>query len=445
MITINIKNVTSNIEGLNEMLKKELYEILSYIESGFGIKPVKRNLFSMTNSTTYTGLIPYVIKILNKFRVQYKINDMRIVPESNAKFTIQNEFAARDYQQKILDNVSTRDIIQAATGAGKTFIMASLIAKFNVKPTVVIAPSVSLAIQIKDEFEKFLGIQIGICGGGYKIIEDITVSTPESAPDDLLKECKMILWDEFHTAAAKITWETGVKARNAFYRYGMSATPWRDDGKDILLEAITNVRKPHLSITASDLIKKGKLTPCTINFIQIKDIIEWTGDYNSFYNKSIINNDKRNNIIVDTTIKEFKRGKTTLILIKSIKHGELIKEKLIQHAELKEKVEFLYGSSDLNERAKMLKQVKNGELKILIASTIADQGLDLPILDCLILAGGGKSSTRAFQRVGRVIRLYQGKVSAVVYDFKDMSPTLYKHYLYRKALYKTEKLWSIND
>ena len=191
MVIINIKNVTSKIEGLNEILKKELYEHLSYIESGFGIKPTKHNLFNMTNCTTYTGLIPHVIRILNKFKVQYKINDMRIAPESNANFTIQKEFVARDYQQKILDNVSTRDIIQAATGAGKTFIMASLIAKINVKPVVVIAPSVSLAIQIKEEFEKFLGVKIGICGGGYKVVDDITVSTPESIPDDVLKVCKM--------------------------------------------------------------------------------------------------------------------------------------------------------------------------------------------------------------------------------------------------------------
>ena len=427
------------------MLKKELYENLAYIESGFGIKPVKQHLFSATNFTTYTGLIPHVISILNKFKVQYTINDMRVAPESNANFVIQDGFVARDYQQKILDNVSTRDIIQAATGAGKTFIMASLIAKFNVKPAVVIAPSVSLAIQIKDEFEKFLGINIGVCGGGYKIIEDITVSTPESVPDHLLKECKMILWDEFHVAAAKTTWETGVKAHNAFYRYGMSATPWRDDGKDILLEAITNVRKPHLSITASDLIRKDKLTPCTINFIPYKDIIEWTGNYNSFYNKAIIHNNKRNDIIVNTALTEFKNGKTTLILIKSITHGELIKQKLFQNEELKGKVDFLYGSSSLDERANMLQRVKNGELKILIASTIADQGLDLPILDCLILAGGGRSSTRAFQRVGRVIRLFPGKTNAIVYDFKDMSPTLYKHYLYRRKLYEFEPEWKIND
>lgn len=195
-VVINMKNVTSSIIGINQTIQKELLKKLSYVEGGFGVKPSVKTLFNTTNNVTYTGLIPHVLSVLRKFNIEYKINDLREVPEKNANFKMNEIFQARDYQEKIISNVSTRDIIQAATGAGKTFIMASLIAKHNVKPAVVIAPSISLAIQIKDEFEKFLNTKVGICGGGKKVIHDITVSTPESAPDDLLKECKMILWDE---------------------------------------------------------------------------------------------------------------------------------------------------------------------------------------------------------------------------------------------------------
>lgn len=445
MVEINMKNVICNMVGINEFIQKELLKALSYVEGGFGVKPTTKVLFNTKNNTTYTGLIPHVLRVLKRFNIPYKINDLREIPEKNANFTINKDFSPRDYQTNILERASSRDILQAATGAGKTFIMACLIAKHNVKPVAVIAPSVSLAIQIKDEFAKFLNTDIGICGGGKKIIKDITVSTPESAPDELLESCKMILWDEFHVAAARITWMTGVKSINAYYRYGMSATPWRDDGKDILLEAITNVRKPHLSITASKLIEKQKLTPCTIQFIPVNKIYNWTGSYNSFYMDSIVNNEYRNNIIVNKAIEMYNNKKTILILIKNIKHGSIIQQELLKNDCLKGKVEFLYGSTDLDERANILNKVKQGEIKILIASTLADQGLDLPILDCLILAGGGRSSTRAFQRVGRVIRLYENKTNALVFDFKDMSPTLYNHYLFRRKLYETEKLWKIVD
>lgn len=71
------------------------------------------------------------------------------------------------------------------------------------------------------------------------------------------------------------------------------------------------------------------------------------------------------------------------------------------------------------------------------------EGLDLPILDCLILAGGGRSSTRAFQRVGRVLRLYKGKKRAIVFDFEDATPMLNRHAQVRRKLYQQEPAWEI--
>ena len=71
------------------------------------------------------------------------------------------------------------------------------------------------------------------------------------------------------------------------------------------------------------------------------------------------------------------------------------------------------------------------------------EGLDLPILDCLILAGGGKSSTRAFQRVGRVLRLHKNKKRAIVFDFEDSTPMLNRHAKIRKKLYETAPAWEV--
>ncbi|MFW6008342.1 MAG: DEAD/DEAH box helicase, partial [archaeon] len=228
--------------------------------------------------------------------------------------------------------------------------------------------------------------------------------------------------------------------------------------------AALNIRKPHLAINASKLIEINKLTPCEINFIKVNNSnIEWQGNYHKTYNKSIVYNENRNNKIVDLAIQSVKNGRVPLILISKIKHGKIllnkIKEKMEkENIKIEDKlipneknnwdcvstVEFVHGNDDLLKRESVFKSVKEGFTKILIGSTIADEGLDLPILDTLILAGAGKSSTRAFQRVGRVLRLYDKKEKAIVYDFMDMQDTFYKQYLYRKALYKTEPLWKIN-
>ena len=82
--------------------------------------------------------------------------------------------------------------------------------------------------------------------------------------------------------------------------------------------------------------------------------------------------------------------------------------------------------------------MKSGEIDVLIASKIFDQGVDIPQLDALILAGSGKSSGRALQRIGRVIRKNEGKVRAIVVDFYDNAKYLRDHSEVRKKVYETE-------
>lgn len=457
MVTLYMANVKTLIHGLPSDLMIKLGNIVSYEVGGFGAPKEKKSLIDIQTSTTYTGVVPRVLLFLKQHNIQYKVVDRREVPKQNTNYVIQKPFEARDYQAEIINGASSREIIQAATGAGKTFIMASLIAKHNVKPIIVIAPKVSLAEQIQEEFSKFLGTEIGIVGGGQYDIKDITVSTPMSAPKELLENAKMIMFDEAHNIPANNIFKCAAQAKNAYYRFGVSATPWRDSGDDILIEAVLSIRKPHLSINASKLIKKGKLTPCNIVFVPIKQEFEWEGSYHKLYTKAIIENEVRNNMIVKlSTHMMIAKSRTVLILIKNIEHGDRLLKSIrtkinnqVQYTEVNgqqvevQTAEFLSGRDDATRRKAVLKAVKEKKTKILIGSTIADEGLDLPILDCLILAGSGKSSTRAFQRVGRVIRLYTGKKDAIVFDFMDETKTFKRHALIREALYRTEPEWKI--
>ena len=191
MIEIKMKNVLSQIIGLDDYMKKIILQKLSYDVGGFGIKPKTTYLFNINTGITYTGLIPHVISILNKFTIPYKINDLRIKPKYYGKYEIQKPYEPRDYQQEIIDRISGRELVQAATGAGKTFLMAEFIVQFNVQYVVVIVPKVSLMLQTQKEFSKFLGIHIGICGGGYNDIQDITICTPQSASKKILEKCEL--------------------------------------------------------------------------------------------------------------------------------------------------------------------------------------------------------------------------------------------------------------
>ena len=87
--------------------------------------------------------------------------------------------------------------------------------------------------------------------------------------------------------------------------------------------------------------------------------------------------------------------------------------------------------------------LRRGEIEVLIATTLADEGLDLPPLRTLIIAFGGKSKTRTLQRIGRLVRPYEGKKIAVAYELKEDCPYIADHLEMRLKLYRTEPHWRI--
>ncbi|AEO93482.1 gp223 [Bacillus phage G] len=262
--------------------------------------------------------------------------------------------------------------------------------------------------------------------------------------------------------------EIARKAENAYYRIGVSATPWRDAGDDILIEAILSKRKTENSINASKLIDLGFLVPCSIYFVPMKQVFPGKS-YHSVYKKAVVENDSRNKAAVKIAHKMLTtKQMTTLILIQQVKHGEILQKMLFdlipeesftvtvknpkngkEQLVRVRNIEFLSGQDDAIRRKAVIQAAKEKKVKVLIGSTIADEGLDIPSLDCLILLGGGKSSTRAFQRIGRVLRLYTDPVTkepkkrAICFDFVDYTPMLRRHSRVREKLYLTEEKWEI--
>ena len=98
-------------------------------------------------------------------------------------------------------------------------------------------------------------------------------------------------------------------------------------------------------------------------------------------------------------------------------------------------------SSDTREEAKQ--RLEDGEINCIVASTIFDIGVDLPSLSGLIIAGGGKSSVRACQRIGRVIRKHSGKEYSAVIDFQDQAPFLKTHSKIRHKIYASEEEFDV--
>lgn len=85
----------------------------------------------------------------------------------------------------------------------------------------------------------------------------------------------------------------------------------------------------------------------------------------------------------------------------------------------------------------VLDDLSSGKISTVIGTSHIDEGVDLASLDCLILAGGGRTDRRIIQRVGRVLRKSKTGNYAYIVDFTDDgSKVLSRHSIERLKLYK---------
>ena len=210
-----------------------------------------------------------------------------------------------------------------------------------------------------------------------------------------------------------------------------SATPWRDLGDDILIDACFG--KMIANISASFLIQRGYLVRPHIYFCNMNNMRGiGKSPYVTVYKKAIVENEMRNNSILNFANYFRSQGRKILILVKQVAHGKLL-ENMIPDST------FLYGGTGKKKRASHLDKMREGDPSVTIASVIFDEGVDCKPLDTLILAGGGKSPTRALQRIGRILRTYPGKQDAIAVDFMDGCRYLQGHSRKRERIYKTEE------
>jgi len=421
-----------------------------------------------------TGLLSRVRAIFDEAGITYSIRDSREKFKKQYDLEYSPEFQLRSYQLDAINAAlkKKRGIIKAATGAGKTAISAGIIKELGLKGVIFMAMSGDLVIQARDELQRFIldqgkNIEIGIVGAGFCDIKNVNVCTAQTIiaafdkkyvkiddeEDDkdriteeiiakkeqirqMVRDCRCMIFDEVQHASCDTVKEIMTYASNAFYRFGQSASPWRDDGADLFIDS--QFGREIVDISASFLIRKKYLVKPYITFITVKTERATYSTYPSIYKNHIVLNTKRNKIISDISERHCSRGETVLILVKQITHGKEL-EGMIDGSV------FISGKVSVKKRKEILDGLRENKIKIAIATSIFDEGIDVRRLSCLVMAGSGKSSTRALQRVGRVIRKFDGKKCAYIYDFMDTAKYISSHAKKRRKIYKTEKEFEIRE
>jgi superfamily II DNA or RNA helicase len=420
------------------------------------------------NGTFDTGLIPRVIKDLQARGITPGVTDRRFL---NAIALMPTTVPLRDYQYECLSTAFSntqsniwwpRGVLHMSTGSGKTELATAMI-QMAVVPTIFFVHLTHLLDQAYERLQKY-GVLAGRIGSGhYEINSPVIVTTVQSigailrngvprrskkkditpTPEQVKKRNEIIkllagmhqvFFDESHIIASKGEGANMLKGINdllprAYMRWGLTATPFmRDKYSNLLLESAAGdvlYCKP-----SSELIEEGWLTPPEITMVDTNS--QWglgkIREWRDIYDLGVVLNDHRNGMIASIA-KDLPTP--CLILCKRKVHAEILAKKL--------NIPVISGDLKGEDRTKAIKDIRSGKLPMAVATTVFDEGVDIPEIKSIVLAGGGKSQVKSIQRIGRGLRLAENKDKVIIYDFYDLHhKMLMKHSKERLKTYEGE-------
>lgn len=241
-----------------------------------------------------------------------------------------------------------------------------------------------------------------------------------------------------HRASSSIYQEVLKNSPLAYYRFALSGTLTREDNTELLIQSIFGKKLLHVS--CSELIRRPDVK-IVRPYIFMVDVPNYNDKEYMTYaqiRKNCIAICKERNELIANIAGYMKKYGPTLLLVGIIDHGKAL-EKIIPNSV------FISGKMPKKKKQKALDDLMSGELEVLIASPIIDEGLNLPDLRVLILCDGGKALTKLYQRIGRVVRQSEGKNYGLVVDFKDKNEMLEEHANIRKKLYLAENEWIVTN
>lgn len=254
---------------------------------------------------------------------------------------------------------------------------------------------------------------------------------------DFMEQVAVMICDEAHHTSSDTWYHSLRTCKNALYRVGLTGSI--DTKNELLVKRLKSVFGEVVSRIRNDfLIKEGHSAKPTIKVFPITSPvgIDKINFYQTAYDKGIVNNEFRNTLIAKLGKVWYDKGKGTLIIVNIIQQGENISELLdnlgVEHF-------FLHGQLPDDVRAQKLEDFRNGKIKLLIATSIVDEGVDISGISALILAAGGKSLRQTLQRVGRALRRKEEDNTCQVFDFTDYTNKfLLTHSKERRKVYIEE-------
>lgn len=388
-------------------------------------------------------------------------NNSRIVcPEPQAWPYKRKPHEARYFQRAAVDALiaARHGAISLPTGAGKSLIIMMLIREVGQR-ALIMAPGESIARQLYEDLKHHLGDgKVGLYGDGrHDMKQDVIVGiaaslqrvepgTPQWAA---LGGRPIFITDESHLVAAATFKKValGVAARS-IYRWFLSATQFRNDGTDILLEGVTGPVVYEKDLY--ELVAEGFLAKPVHVCIGLQAESQYVGPYPQMVQHHFYENKKLHRIAAQLANRFYKMtGFPSLILIDHVEQFANL------YPHLAYDVGFAHGTLTKENRDCVpadFQKANDGSLKnafnemslpILVGTSCISVGTDLRPTGAVIYLRAGESEIMVRQAMGRGTRLVTGKTKFYFVDFgisiQDLKPfknPLWRHYNTRCSYYR---------
>ncbi len=265
----------------------------------------------------------------------------------------ESSITLRDYQQPFAEEFKAKGatFFNLPPGGGKTFLALYLLAHLK-GPHLILAPSVILGEQWQARVKK------------YAPNADVTILTYASGKKALEREWTLTIFDEVQTLPADTFSKLAfLKTR---YRIGLSASPWREDGRQYMIAALAGFP---CSIRWAELIRAGVL--------------------------------KRPRVVIATVVNDAAKTAFTRTLLEKRRGGRALVfcDYLDQGQQLANALGLPFVSGETPHKFQRVQ-----EAEACVVSRIADRGLDFEDLTLVVeVAFLGKSREQEAQRLGRLL------------------------------------------
>jgi superfamily II DNA or RNA helicase len=363
---------------------KEIYLPYAYARKRLKIKPPERDIYPSVDMNFLGNLRPYQ-KVVRK----------QALKQLNKKGSC---------------------LLSLHVGWGKSILSVYLATKLGFK-TLIVLNKLMLVNQWIEEIHKNTNVKCQYIKSKQKMDPDCdfyimnAINIPKMGTD-FFKTIGTVLVDETHLIMAEKMFKAMFQLTPR-YIIALSATPYRPDGLNVLLDTyfgeekiVEKLNKPHTVYTVHTGIK--------INYE-----LQWDGKMN--WNSVLTNqaeNPERNKLIIDIISKFNERS--FLVLCKRISQGKELMRLLQENGE---SVTDLLGS----------KRDFDPEARIVVATTQkCGVGFSHNKLNTLLLASDMQEYF--IQYLGRVFRTPD--TEPMVFDLVDDLPILNRHYKTRQKVYK---------